>query len=362
VQTSFSSKVLAWYDRHARRLPWRGHPDPYVVWVSEIMLQQTRVETVIPFFHQWVKRFPTLQDLAAASEQSVLSQWEGLGYYRRARSLHQAARQLVELGDGELPHTLKELRSLPGIGRYTAAAIASISFGVDAAALDGNVRRLLARAFNLEAPVDTSAGEKALNALAEHNLPPGQAGDYNQAMMDLGALVCLPRNPGCSRCPVGDLCQARALGVQAQRPVMSPRKPVPHHTVTAAVIQQGRRFLLAQRPRAGLLGGMWEFPGGKVEVGENLQQGLGREIREELGVVVRIGRPCGVYQHAYTHYRITLHAFRCTLAGRGTPRPLQAAALAWALPDDLQNYPMGKVDRQIARTLVEEIQSSHAGR
>ncbi|MDW8228190.1 MAG: A/G-specific adenine glycosylase, partial [Anaerolineales bacterium] len=280
-------KLLAWYEKHARSLPWRNVSDPYAIWISEVMLQQTRVEAVIPYFERWMKRFPTVADLAAAPEQDVLALWEGLGYYRRARNLHQAARIIMAKYGGQIPRELSALRRLPGVGRYTAAAIASIAYGLDVATLDGNLKRVLARLFNIEEPVDTPAGEKRLWALAEQHLPRGRAGDYNQALMDLGATLCLPRAPRCPLCPVNEFCQARALGVQESRPVRQPKKETPHYTVTAAVIRRNGRVLLAQRPSRGLLGGLWEFPGGKVEPGESLPEALRREIREELAVDIQ---------------------------------------------------------------------------
>ncbi len=187
--------------------------------------------------------------------------------------------------------------------------------------------------------------------LAEEHLPKGRAGDYNQALMDLGATICLSKKPRCLLCPLNGLCQAYQLGIQEQRPVLKPKAVVPHYTVTAAVIRRDGKVLLAKRPSKGLLGGMWEFPGGKIEKDETLEACLAREIREELDAKIRVGEPFGVYQHAYTHFRITLHAFLCELTD-GEPKPIQAAGLAWVSPVDLPHYPMGKVDRQIARKLV----------
>jgi len=345
--TKFSKKILEWYSKHGRVLPWRGHPDSYAVWVSEIMLQQTRVETVIPYFQRWMDRFPEVRELAAATEQQVLSQWEGLGYYSRARNLHKAARIVAEKYGGELPRDLTELRKIPGIGRYTVGAIVSMAFGLDAPTLDGNLRRVYSRVFNVSEPADSSMGEKILWGLAEKNLPKGHAGDYNQALMDLGALICLPHNPDCLHCPLKGICKARALGLQDLRPVMKPKIKVPHYIVTAAVIMRNGKILLAKRPSKGLLGGMWEFPGGKVENGESLEACLTREIREELAVGIRVGNPIGIFQHAYTHFRITLHAYMCELT-EGEPLAVQAAGLVWVNLAEMNGYPMGKVDRQIA--------------
>ena len=351
MSAELAAALLSWYERHARSLPWRGHPDPYAVWVSEIMLQQTRVETVIPYFLRWMERFPSLEALAAASEQDVLAVWEGLGYYSRARNLHRAAQVVMEQHAGELPHTRAALERLPGIGRYTAGAIASIAFGQDEPALDANIRRVLARVFDVSLPARSPQGEARLWELARQVLPPGRAGDFNQALMDLGSAICTPHNPACLLCPIQGFCRAYQLGIQEQRPVLEEKAPVPHYTVTAAIIHRGGQVLLARRPSSGLLGGMWEFPGGKLEPGETLAQGLAREIQEELGAAVAVGEAFGIYHHGYTHFKVSLHAFFCSLVD-GEPRALHASEIIWAEPEALAAYPMGKIDRQIARRLA----------
>jgi len=354
--------LLDWYHQSARSLPWREtRPDPYAVWVSEIMLQQTRVETVIPYYERWMQRFPTLEALARAPQQEVLAAWEGLGYYSRARNLHRAAQIVVEEYGGRIPEDSQALRRLPGIGRYTAGAIASIAFGRDEPALDGNIRRVLARVFDVSEPARSPAGERRLWELAREHLPPGRAGDYNQALMDLGAQICTPRSPDCPRCPLEALCQARALGVQELRPVLEARPEVPHYTVTAAVIHRNGQVLISQRPPQGLLGGLWEFPGGKQQPGETLEACLEREIMEELGVKIRVEEAFGVYRHAYTHFRVTLHAFCCTLAEGAAPRPLQVHDLLWTGVDELPRFPMGKIDRQIARQLARQHAQNQSG-
>jgi A/G-specific adenine glycosylase len=347
-------RLLSWYRINHRKLPWREHPHPYAVWVSEIMLQQTRVETVIPYFNRWMARFPTIKSLAAASQREVLALWEGLGYYSRARNTHLAAQIIMEELNGRLPADAAALEGLPGIGRYTAAAIASIAFGHDIAALDGNVRRVYARLFDVEDMLGSPASEKRFRELATAYLPSGHAGDYNQALMDLGATVCTPKTPHCDRCPLAELCLANARGLQADRPVRKPKQAVPHHLVTAAVIRRGGDVLIAQRPQDGLLGGLWEFPGGKVEQGEDLVTGLRREIREELDVEIEIIGSLGVYEHAYTHFRVTLHAFGCRLAN-GKPSPIAAVDLRWIAPGELGTFPMGKIDRQIADRITAEL-------
>jgi A/G-specific adenine glycosylase len=316
------------------------------------MLQQTRIETVIPYYQKWMQALPTIADLASAAQRDVLNLWEGLGYYSRARNLHRAAQMVVEQYDGKLPQDVKLLRKLPGIGRYTAAAIASIAFGLDEPALDGNIRRVLSRVFNLSEPLGSRQGEVKLWGLAGEHLPPGEAGAYNQALMDLGATICTPKAPGCPHCPLEEICQARNLEIQDQRPVPKQKRKIPHHTVTAAVFVQGGRVMIAQRPQKGLLGGMWEFPGGKLEPGEDLQTCLRREICEELGVDIQVGELFGVYQHAYTHFRVTLHAFLCTLNG-SQPQAKEHEAVRWVSLMELDEFPMGKIDRQIASQLIE---------
>ncbi len=349
---SWAADLLKWYNRSARDLPWRSVLSPYRTWISEIMLQQTQVDTVIPYFERWMARFPDVGTLANADEQDVLNLWEGLGYYSRARNLHKAARIIHdELGD-QLPDTPEALEKLPGIGPYTAAAIASIAFGKDVATVDGNIRRVFSRIYDLAEPLRSPESERAIWALAEDNLPRGEASAYNQALMDLGATICTPKTPDCDHCPIQTDCRARALGVQEQRPVKPPRKKTPHLTVTAAVIRRDGQVLLSQRPAGGLLGGLWEFPGGTKEQSDpDLPACLQREIQEELGVQVAVGEPFGVYKHAYTHFKITLHAFLCRLDNGVKPKPIESDALVWVSASELENYPMGKVDRQIANRL-----------
>lgn len=317
------------------------------------MLQQTRVETVKPYYKRWMERFPDVQALAAADEQEVLKLWEGLGYYSRARSIHKAAKVIVSEYGGVIPSDPALLRKLPGIGDYTAGAIASIGFGLPAAALDGNIRRILARYYDIDEPVRTPQTEKQLWKLAEQNLDRERPGDFNEALMDLGSAICLPENPQCLLCPLQENCLARQHGTTTERPVMLKAEPIPHYIVTAAVIpnESGEQFLLTKRPAKGLLGGLWEFPGGKQEAGETLEECIQREIREELGIDIRVGEPFGIYKHAYTHFKVTLHAFICHHTA-GEPQPLASDELGWFTRDALQSLPMGKIDRKIAQNLT----------
>ncbi len=342
---SLQTRLLAWYRKNKRTLPWRGHPHPYAVWVSEIMLQQTRVETVIPYFERWMRLFPTVQALAEASERDVLNAWEGLGYYSRARNLHKAAKVIVRDFGGNLPRSLNELVKLPGVGRYTAGAIASIAFGADEPALDGNLKRVYARLFDVTEPVDSPKGEKLLWEIARRNLPPGRAGDFNQALMDLGAAVCLPKNPRCLLCPLTELCKARENGTQELLPLKKPKKVVPHHVHAAGVIVRRGRVLLARRPPQGLLGGMWEFPNGRVDADPAGE--LAQVLETGYRLKVQRNEALGVVQHAYTHFKVTVHAFRCELV-----KMPDAPGLKWVAVGELWEYPMGKVDRRIAEMVM----------
>ena len=287
--SDFLPPLLDWYDAHKAVLPWRG-ADAYGVWLSEIMLQQTQIETVIPYYNRFLERYPSIHDLAAAPLDEVLKLWEGLGYYSRARNLHKAAQQISQNFYGNFPNTIEILINLPGIGRYTAGAIASIAFGQQAAVLDGNVIRVFSRWLDLADDVSENRVQKQLWELADKLVPAERAGDYNQALMELGQKICIPRNPHCGECPVQAHCRAFANGTQTERPVKAKKAPTPHYEVAAGLVRrEDGRLLIAQRPAEGLLGGLWEFAGGKQEEGETLPECLARELREELAIEVEVG-------------------------------------------------------------------------
>ena len=308
------------------------------------MLQQTRVETVIPYFEKWMDLFPDVNALANASEQDVLNAWEGLGYYSRARNLHRAAKMVASKFNGQLPRGLTELRSLPGIGRYTGGAIASMAFGMDEPTLDGNLRRVYSRLFDVSEFADSPIGEKILWNLAAEHLPKGQAGDHNQALMDLGAAICLPKNPRCLLCPLIEICESRKNGTQDVRPVLKPKKVSPHYIHAAAVIIQRGRVLLAQRPSDGLLGGMWEFPNARVNADPAKE--LTKVIDPAYSLKLKKKEALGIIQHAYTHFKVTVHAFRCDCVTIPKNKNLK-----WVPISELDDYPMGKVDRGIANKI-----------
>ena len=330
-EVAIRRSLLKWFREEARDLPWRKTRDPYRIWLSEIMLQQTRVDQGLPYYERFLEALPTIEALATASQDQVLKLWEGLGYYTRARNLHKAARIVHEQYGGALPRSAELLQLLPGVGRYTAGAIASIAFGERAPVLDGNVKRVLSRLLNIDACIDDTAVEKELWAAAALLVPQRAPGDFNQGMMELGARICTPKAPRCAECPLHRYCAARAAGVQEQRPVRKPKKRVPHHEVVVAAIYEDGRYLLGKRPSEGLLGGLWEFPGGKLEKGESHAGALRRECLEELGVQVRVGDLVSTVKHAYTHFKVTLNVYRCTIES-GEARPKTHTELRWTRP------------------------------
>lgn len=347
AKPGLSKALLKWYAAAARVLPWRGIRDPYLIWVSEIMLQQTRVDTGIAYFERFRQAFPTVQSLAAASQDEVLKLWEGLGYYSRARNLHKAAQVIVRDHGGQLPQTVEGLLELPGVGRYTAAAIASIAYGAPAAVLDGNVKRVLARLYAIEESIDDGAVHERLWTLAQRLMPNTQCGDFNQAMMELGATVCSTGSPQCLICPVRRSCAAAAAGIQAELPVRKKAKAVPHIEVVAGAIRDRRgRYLIGQRPDGKMLAGLWEFPGGKVQKGETRAAALARELREELGVTVAVGEELGFIDHAYSHFTMRLHLLACRIV-KGKAKALQHAKIAWATPAEFDQYAFPMSDKKL---------------
>jgi A/G-specific adenine glycosylase len=329
--------LLHWFARHGRDLPWRKTRDSYAIWVSEIMLQQTQVATVIPYYERFLKRFPTVESLARARLDTVLKLWEGLGYYSRARNLHRAAKEILDRFSGRFPRTAAELLTLPGIGRYTAGAIASNAFDERVPSVDGNVERVLCRLFRVHGYPKDATVRKRLWSIAGDLVPAGKPGLFNQALMELGAEVCTPRKPQCEDCPLNRMCQARLHNEQLLLPHRKPKKPLPSHIVAVGVIRKAGRILIDKRRPDGLLGGLWEFPGGKKEPGESLETALLREVREELAIKIRVERPLVIVDHAYSHFRVRIHAFECTWVS-GKPRCATCADFKWVRPADLGRY------------------------
>ena len=306
-------KLLVWYDKTKRDLPWRNTKDPYSIWVSEVMLQQTQVKTVIPYYERWIKTLPTIDKLANAPEQKILKLWEGLGYYSRAKNLKKSAKIIYKEMNGKLPSTVKNLQNLPGIGRYTAGAISSIAFGLKAPVLDGNVKRVLSRLFCINKNGTTSAFENCLWEKAENLLPFRRPGDFNQALMELGATVCIPGSPICQQCPLRTICKAFLKNKVNEFPPSKKIKSSKKIEVSAGIIIKNKKVYIQQRLKNGLMGGLWEFPGGKREQGESSEECLKREIKEELRVNVASLNKVMTIKHTYTQFRVTLTVFNCKL-------------------------------------------------
>jgi A/G-specific adenine glycosylase len=337
-----SARILAWYDKAGRSLPWRRTGDPYRIWISEIMLQQTGVAAVIPYYERFLARFPGIESLAASSVEEVVELWAGLGYYSRARNLHGAARRIMEKHAGVFPSDVAGLQSLPGIGRSTAGAISSIAFGRKAPILDANVRRVLARLFAVEDDPRASAAEKRLWRWADALTPADRPGDYAQAIMDLGATLCVPRRPACERCPLEGLCQARDLGIEGEIPRRRVKKAVPTVSQIALLIGCNGKLLVRRRPLEGMLGGLWEFPSGAVPDGRTPDQTAAALLRD-LGFC---GAPeaAGGVAHAYSHFKLDLHLFRA--AASEAFHIAEGGESLWLAPAELAEWPLHGAHRK----------------
>jgi A/G-specific adenine glycosylase len=342
--------LLQWYRANARDLPWRRTKDPYAVWLSEILLQQTRVDQGTPYYERFLKQFPDVASLANASEQAVLKAWEGLGYYSRARNLHKAAKQIVKERAGTFPGNAQDWQTIPGVGRYTAGAIASIVYNEPVPVLDGNVIRVLTRVFDIDACSDLPAVKESLWNLAASLVPQENPGDFNQAMMELGARICTPREPACETCPVANQCEARAAGTQRQRPVRAPKKAVPYKELVLGAVYKNGRILIAKRPAHGLLAGLWELPGGELNNGETHAKALRRTLRETIGVTVKTGGLIASVDHAYSHLRVTLNVYRCDYID-GTPTADVHDQLKWMTRARLEEFPFPKAHHKFLHLL-----------
>ena len=355
IREVFDGPLIDWYRRHQRPLPWRSRPTPYRILIAEFMLQQTRVDQGLPYYHRFLKRFPNVSALASAPLEEVLVVWEGLGYYRRAHHLHQTAELIMTRHRGRLPRDLEALRALPGIGPYTAAAVGSIAFGLPAAAVDGNVLRVLARVFAFSGDIAMPASRAVLADLARRLLDPHNPGRFNQAVMELGSQVCTPADPACHNCPLQGACRAAKRGHPGAFPRKSAFPPRPHYLEAAAVIRNRQgALLLRRRPDRGLLGGLWEFPAGRIEPGESGKEAVARLMRAEWGLQVSTGDHMVTLRHGYSHFQVTLEVYRARRL-MGSPPENGKHLLRWVPTATLCELPMSRLHRRVIACLPRSI-------
>ena len=345
-------RLKRWFDRNARRLPWRGLTEPYRIWISEVMLVQTTVAAAVKRYPRFLRRFPTLKSLAEAPLDDVMKEWEGLGYYHRARYLHQAAQIIRSEHRGRFPSLHPEIRALPGVGDYVAAAVANFSFGARVPAVDANIARVMARLGAIPGDVRSSRVRALIHNRLSQLMITGKGALWTDGLIEVGAVLCLPRRPNCPICPLRSDCQA-FQGGHPERYGLPGAKPTRSEVAVACGIirRPDGRILIAQRPETGLLPGLWEFPGGKRKGNERLSETCLREIKEELGISVRVGRRRMVIRHAYSHYHVRLHVFECVYEG-GSPQSIGCQRWRWVRPAELSRYAFPTANREIIADLM----------
>ena len=342
----FQKKLLLWYRANKRSLPWRQTESPYHIWISEIFLQQTRVESVVPYYTRFIDKFPCIEQLASADLQSVLKCCEGIGYYSRIRNLHKTAKILQKEYKGRFPDIFSDIVRLPGIGEYTAAAICSIAFDQKFPAIDGNVLRVYSRLFSIKEDILKSSVRKRIKTIVEETMPSDSCGEFNQAVMELGALLCTPANPVCAKCPVVNFCTAREENIQSGLPFKKQKKSVPSYHVGAGLVWKSGKILITRRPEEGFLGGLWELPGGKKEENETIEQCIAREIREEVRVQVKVSEFFKRIKHAYSHFHIILDVYHCQWI-KGDPECISCIDWCWADISQLRSFPFPRANKKI---------------
>ncbi len=348
---AFAQTLQDWFTAHMRPLPWRETYEPYGVWVSEIMLQQTQMERGVSYYANWMRRFPTIRSVAEAGEEAVLKAWEGLGYYSRARNLHAAAKKILAEHGGEFPRDVRDIRALPGVGEYTAGAIAAIAFNEPVPAIDANVMRVFSRICDIDVPL-THPGVKAFILEAVHSLmPSGTPRLFVQALMELGALVCA-KKPDCPACPLADYCEARRLGTAEKRPKKKAKIAYSSLEMSTGIVMRDGRVFIQKRPPYGVWAGLWEFPGGCLEQGETPEDALVREVAEETELPVTVREKVAVIRHSYMTCRVTMHAFFCNLEDTAKTPVLHAAVEGkWIPPEETTGYAFPAGQRKLLEQL-----------
>ncbi|MEA3286088.1 MAG: A/G-specific adenine glycosylase [Candidatus Marinimicrobia bacterium] len=351
-QNNFTNKLLLWFhtERASVAVPGRTESDPYAIWIAEVMLQQTQVTTVWPYYRKWFTDFPEITDLAEASLDHVLKLWEGLGYYSRARNLHKAANYILEEFEGRLPSSVDQLLKIPGIGPYTAAAIASLAFGQAVPLIDGNVLRVFSRLERINENITRPQIKAILRDQLSQLISVEQPAAFNQGLMDLGRVICTPKHPNCESCPIAKVCGAFQAGRVEDYPVKPRKSAIPHYNIVIGLIKKDGQILIQKRPPRGLLGGLWEFPGGKIERGESPEVALLREIKEETTLEVELAETIGTIRHAYTHFRITLVAFFCDWR-KGEAKTHAATENRWISMNELDQFAFPKANLKILELL-----------
>lgn len=357
-----TDSLLAWFAENRRDLPWRRTYDPYHVWISEIMLQQTQMDRGVEYFYRWVELFPDVRSLAAADELAVFKAWEGLGYYSRVRNIRKAAGIIMAEHDGQMPDDYNTLLALPGIGPYTAAAVMSIAFDRPYPVIDANVARLFSRLADIDRPMRDRAVQRELHARLSEMLADASPRCFNQALMELGALVCLPRNPRCAECPVQSYCRALGAGTVADRPVGAGRAEKIDIVMACMIIEHGGRIFIQQRRDDDIWGGLWEFPGGRLKDGEKSEEAAVRELFEETELRAATVQPYRTVTHHFTRYRVTLHSFRCALREVMEPRLHAAKQYRWVAPEELERYPFPAGHRQLVAHMKQDFSSTSTNR
>ena len=360
---SFQQKLLEWFAKYQRPLPWRKRYEPYEVWVSEIMLQQTQMDTVLPYFERWMKNFPDIKSLAKANSEKVLKLWEGLGYYSRARNLHESAKIILKEYGGIFPSDYENILKIKGIGRYTAGAVASIAFNQDKPIVDGNVLRVLSRVYAIPDPIDVQKNKETFWTLQESLIPKGKAREFNQGLMELGALICASQNPSCAICPLRALCKAYAKGEAENYPVKIQKKQMVKVQAAALVLENEGKYLIRRRPIGEIMGGLWEFPEWKLSKDkkmslEQIQKKLKQAAGEEFDGKFEKIQPLGTIKRNYTHHLETLHVFHHP--GPVSIRPKTGWQSQWVSKKDFKKYPFSSAHAKIIKLLEPELSAVFA--